>query len=156
MLYTPLLAGSAVGTLESRDIVYPTRPLSRKRNFTFHQGAAIKLDSKNKIVYARPHNEEIFSDKSNRTIADSSSVNTTPNSSEGIAMQIPYDYLIVGIGAEPATFGIPGVRENVFFLKEAIDGYRIRTKLHDLFEAASLPLRIDANRSILEQQQEYE
>jgi NADH dehydrogenase FAD-containing subunit len=25
---------------------------------------------------------------------------------------IPYDYLVVGVGAENATFGIPGVREH--------------------------------------------
>lgn len=138
MLYTPLLASSAVGTLESRDIVYPIRPLATKKNIKFYQSTAIGLDHENKMVIAKPCHEDVLNTANNDTI------------------NIPYDYLIVGIGAEPATFGIPGVNENVFFLKEAIDGYRIRTRLHDLFEAASLPIRQDPNKSIVEQQQEYE
>lgn len=30
---------------------------------------------------------------------------------------VPYDVLVIGVGAMPNTFGIPGVQEYAFFLK---------------------------------------
>lgn len=93
MLFTPLLAGSAVGTLESRSVIDPVRPLLAKKNFEFIQATAQKVDTERKVVVAKPF-------LNNR--ADL----------EGATVELPYDYLIVGVGAEPATFGIPGT----FFL----------------------------------------
>ena len=37
-------------------------------------------------------------------------------------VNVPYDQLVIAIGAEPATFNIPGVRENCMFIKEIDDG----------------------------------
>jgi NADH:ubiquinone reductase (non-electrogenic) len=45
--------------------------------------------------------------------------------------------LVVGVGAENATFGIPGVRENSCFLKEIGDAQLIRKKIMDCVERAS-------------------
>lgn len=50
-----------------------------------------------------------------------------------------YDKLIVTIGAQTNTFGIPGVRENCNFLKQVDDARRIRTAIVNCFERASLP-----------------
>lgn len=52
---------------------------------------------------------------------------------------IPYDYLVVAVGAENATFGIPGVKENACFLKEMWDAKKIRTKVMDCLETAAFP-----------------
>ena len=52
---------------------------------------------------------------------------------------LSYDYLVVACGAENATFGIPGVRENACFLKEAWDAKQIRTRLMDAIESAAFP-----------------
>jgi len=46
---------------------------------------------------------------------------------------------VVGVGAENATFGIPGVRENACFLKEIWDAKKIRRKLMDCIESAHFP-----------------
>lgn len=53
---------------------------------------------------------------------------------------INYDYLVVACGMVPSTFNVPGVREHAFFLKEASDARNVRKRLHDCFEAASLPM----------------
>ena len=33
-------------------------------------------------------------------------------------LQVPYDMLVVSVGERPATFGVPGVREHCYFMKE--------------------------------------
>jgi NADH:ubiquinone reductase (non-electrogenic) len=52
-------------------------------------------------------------------------------------VDVPYDMLVIGVGAENATFGIPGVRENSCFLKEIGDAQRIRKKIMDCVETAA-------------------
>jgi NADH:ubiquinone reductase (non-electrogenic) len=40
---------------------------------------------------------------------------------------IPYDYLVMAVGAETQTFGIPGVKENALFMKEIHDAEKVCT-----------------------------
>ena len=47
-----------------------------------------------------------------------------------------YDYLIIDTGAEPAFFGIPGVKENGFSLWSFEDAERIREHIKSMFEKA--------------------
>lgn len=35
----------------------------------------------------------------------------------GDTFTVPYDYLVVAVGSETSTFGIPGVAEHAYFLK---------------------------------------
>jgi NADH:ubiquinone reductase (non-electrogenic) len=37
-----------------------------------------------------------------------------------------YDYLVYAVGAETQTFGIPGVKERAYFMKEIKDAERVR------------------------------
>merc|ERR1712228_267593 len=53
--------------------------------------------------------------------------------------QYKYDYLIYAIGARVNDFGINGVQENAFFLKQVRDAMKIRDKIQELFERASKP-----------------
>ena len=59
--------------------------------------------------------------------------------SENPEFALPYDKLVIAVGSPCNTFGTPGVRENAVFLKEVDDALRIRAKLADLLETASLP-----------------
>ena len=52
-------------------------------------------------------------------------------------MDLKYDYLVVGVGAQPTTFGIPGVYEHASFLKEIPDAQDIRTKIMNNIEKAA-------------------
>ncbi|MDR3248527.1 MAG: NAD(P)/FAD-dependent oxidoreductase, partial [Treponema sp.] len=47
-----------------------------------------------------------------------------------------YDYLVLGAGAEPNFFGIPGVKENSFTLWSFDDAMKLRYHLDDIFEKA--------------------
>jgi NADH dehydrogenase FAD-containing subunit len=59
---------------------------------------------------------------------------------------IEYDRLVVTVGAQTNTFGIPGVREHCCFLKQVEDARRIRTAIVNCFERANLPSLTDEQR----------
>ena len=48
----------------------------------------------------------------------------------------PYDYLVIGSGAEPDFFGVPGVQENSLTLWSFDDALRIRSHIETTFERA--------------------
>lgn len=119
-LFTPLLPSCTVGTVELRSIMQPIRFITRfkSREVLFVEGNCTNIDPTNKVL----------------TVEDNSSI-----LGEISKQTISYDYLVVGVGAENATFGIPGVREHACFLKEAWDARTIRTQLADCLETASFP-----------------
>lgn len=49
----------------------------------------------------------------------------------------PFDYIVVGVGAEPEYFGIPGVQENSFPLWAFDDAIRIRHHVEHMFAKAA-------------------
>ena len=53
--------------------------------------------------------------------------------------EVPYDRLIVAVGARINTFGIPGVEEHCMYLKQIDHAKSIRKKIINLFERANLP-----------------
>lgn len=54
------------------------------------------------------------------------------------SFDLPYDHLIVAVGAINNTFGIKGVEENCNFLKSLPDAIAIKKRIIDTFELASL------------------
>ena len=88
----------------------------KKASVKYYEAEATKIDYEKKIVY----------------ISDDSDINCSISQNE-----VPFDMLVVGVGAENATFGIPGVRENGCFLKEVNDAQRIRKRIMDCCETAT-------------------
>ncbi|ERS99159.1 NADH dehydrogenase [Sporothrix schenckii 1099-18] len=117
-LFTPLLPSCTTGLIEHRSIMEPIRTIcrSKKGPVTFYEAEASSVDVTRKIVKIRD-NSDIRGDTSET--------------------EVPYDMLVVGVGAENATFGIPGVRENSCFLKEIGDAQQIRKKIMDCVETAA-------------------
>ncbi|KAL6703933.1 NADH:ubiquinone oxidoreductase [Coniothyrium glycines] len=117
-LFTPLLPSCTVGTIEHRSIMEPIRNFLRhkKASVKYYEAEATKIDYENKVVY----------------ISDQSDIKGDMSTT-----QVPFDMLVVGVGAENATFGIPGVRENGLFLKEVGDAQRIRNRIMDCCETAT-------------------
>lgn len=93
------------------------------RNILRHKKAAVKYyeAEATKIDYA---NKKVI-------IRDDSEVK-----GDRMETEVDFDMLVVGVGAENATFGIPGVRENSCFLKEVGDAQKIRKKIMDCVETA--------------------
>ena len=82
----------------------------------FYEAEATKIDYEKKLVY----------------INDDSEIKGSLSQNE-----VPFDMLVVGVGAENATFGIPGVREHGCFLKEVGDAQKIRKRIMDCCETAT-------------------
>ncbi|KAI8997307.1 hypothetical protein BDB01DRAFT_770594 [Pilobolus umbonatus] len=119
-LFTPLLPSCTVGTVDVRSLVEPTRFIARhkSRDVKVCEAECTHIDPANKVVTI----------KNNSDIAG--------NESESA---LPYDYLIIGVGAMNATFGIEGVEKYGCFLKEVWDAQKIRSKLMDCIESAAFP-----------------
>lgn len=117
-LFTPLLPSCTTGTVEHRSIMEPIRSITRHKQAAvkFFEAEATKIDPERKVVY----------------IDDNSDVKGATNKTE-----VAYDMLVVSVGAENATFGIPGVKEHSCFLKEIGDAQQIRKKIMDCVETAT-------------------
>lgn len=121
-LFTPLLPSTTVGTLEFRSVIEPVRLACPKARF--HQAFARSVDPAGK------------------TVACESAL-------DGRAFDVAYDSLVIAVGVAIQTFGIPGVRENALFLREASDARAIRQRILDCFEMASEPGLTPEERSAL-------
>jgi NADH:ubiquinone reductase (non-electrogenic) len=117
-LFTPLLPSCTTGTIEHRSIMEPIRTILRRKKASvrFYEAEASSIDPDRKVV-------KIF---------DTSEIRGKITETE-----VPYDMLVVGVGAENATFGIPGVREHSCFLKEIGDAQKIRKRIMDCVETAA-------------------
>ena len=96
----------------------PIRNILRHKKATvkYYEAEATKIDYEKRIVYAKD-DSEIKGDTMDTEVA--------------------FDMLVVGVGAENATFGIPGVREHSCFLKEVGDAQKIRKQIMDCVETAA-------------------
>mmetsp|Transcript_2244 Transcript_2244/g.5538 ORF Transcript_2244/g.5538 Transcript_2244/m.5538 type:complete len:560 (+) Transcript_2244:136-1815(+) len=127
-LYTPLLASSSVGTITLRSACEPLRALVERAaqsatSATFVRADAREIDVLGKKVLA-----------------------TTD--SDGMELELSYDKLVVAVGAQPNTFGIPGVMEHGLFLKEAEDSAKLHARLlSNLEKAAALSHQGDKYQS---------
>ena len=125
-LFTPFLPSTAVGTLEFRCIQEPVRTI--KGLSEYYQAKARAVDTEKKVVTC----EEIF---------------------KGEQFEVPYDYLVVGVGCKTNTFNTPGVSERegteVFFLKHLYHARMIRNRILECFERASSPTLSDNERKRL-------
>ena len=122
-LYTPLLAGSSVGTVALRSVCEPLRELVDR--------AAAKTASAT-FVRAEVRDVDVAGQKVSAIVDDD-----TP-------LDIAYDKLVVAVGCEPATFGIPGVVEHALFMKEQADAARLHAKILGNLERAAALLAVDA------------
>ncbi|KAF9889673.1 NADH:ubiquinone oxidoreductase [Aspergillus nanangensis] len=116
-LFTPLLPSCTTGLIEHRSIMEPIRNILRvkKANVKFYEAEATKIDYEKRVVL----------------ISDDSEIKGDISHTE-----VPFDMLVVGVGAENATFGIKGVKENSCFLKEVGDAQKIRKRIMDCVETA--------------------
>lgn len=118
-VFTPLLPSTTVGTIEFRSIIESIR--RAYPGLTFHQAVCTGIDPAKKSV-------------SCKGVAD------------GAEFDVAYDMLVVAVGMVNNTFGVPGVEEHAFFLKEVHDARLIRGRIIDCFENAAEPQRTEEER----------
>ncbi|ODV87916.1 hypothetical protein CANARDRAFT_26093 [[Candida] arabinofermentans NRRL YB-2248] len=131
-LFTPLLPSAPTGTIEPKSIVEPIRAIAKRTpgEVTFMEADATDIDVTKSTVTVKQASTEI----SGVSKQDSGSSLTT----DSFTKDLKYDYLVVGVGAQPTTFGIPGVAEHACFLKELPDSYQVKRKMLDCIEKAAL------------------
>ncbi|RLN94745.1 hypothetical protein BBJ28_00026424, partial [Nothophytophthora sp. Chile5] len=117
-LYTPLLASTTVGTLEFRSIIEPLRDSMFSHESDFHFANVRDVDPEKKLLKV----ESAISEQSRHRQYD-----------------IKYDALVLACGSRPLTFGLPGVEEHAYFLKEIHHAQRIRNRILENFEVATQP-----------------
>ena len=61
------------------------------------------------------------------------------NARKGQMFELAYDKLVIAVGCYSQTFNTPGVKENALFLKDIGDARKIRKRILECFELASLP-----------------
>jgi len=131
-LYTPLLPTCTMGSIEERSICTPIRSIIAGKA-DFIEARCEHIDPAAKTVRCgRAGNPP------NR--ADMSYERFPEHDVDGkLSFTMDYDILIYAIGAVPQTFNCPGVEEHTFMFKEVDDARKIRNKISDVFEKASLP-----------------
>ncbi|CEH14014.1 NADH-dehydrogenase (ubiquinone) [Ceraceosorus bombacis] len=71
---------------------------------------------------------------------------TWRSAEEGRQYLLPYDKLVISVGAYNRTFKTPGVRENAWFLKDVQNARSIRWRILEVFEMADHPTMSDEQR----------
>ncbi|KAI0834818.1 FAD/NAD(P)-binding domain-containing protein [Hypoxylon sp. FL0890] len=144
-VFTPLLAGTAVGTLEFRAVLEPVRRLGLDH---YHQGWADDIDFARKVIRVEANISDMADDLASRTrlILRHRLGGSTE---KGPMFDVEYDKLIIAVGAYSQTFGIEGVREHANFLRDVGDARKIRMKILQNFEKAALPITTDEDRKKL-------
>ncbi|RDW58945.1 putative pyridine nucleotide-disulfide oxidoreductase [Aspergillus mulundensis] len=145
-VFTPLLTDTAGGDLDFSHIVEPVRHPTIRVGFI--QAAARAIDLDRKMVLCEPtivksgvtltHTEE---DEGGSGVADKWESSET--------FEIPYDKLIIAVGAISRTFKTPGVKDNAIFFRDIGDSRRVRRRVRECFELAILPTTSDELRKHL-------
>ncbi|XP_061367693.1 internal alternative NAD(P)H-ubiquinone oxidoreductase A2, mitochondrial-like [Gastrolobium bilobum] len=114
MVYTPLLASTCVGTLEFRSVAEPVSriqdAIARDPNSYFFLASCTGIDTGKHEVYCE-------------------AAKNGGSAGERYQFKVAYDKLVIAAGSEPLTFGIKGVKEHAFFLREVNHAQEIRKRL---------------------------
>lgn len=126
MVFTPLLASTCVGTIESRSVTVPIvdiQPaLQQPQNF-YYAANCTTIHPDDRLVECA--------------------------SEDGLRFFVEYDQLAISTGSQGSTFGIPGVEEHTRFLRDASHSTVIRSQLVFNWNQANIPGRSPQERDRL-------
>jgi NADH dehydrogenase len=109
MLYTPLLPEAGSGTLEPRHVVVPLRQMCPHAELLL--GRVTRLDLERRVALAD-------------TLAG--------------PVEIPYERLVIALGAVPRVLPVPGLREHGVGFKDLADAIALRNRVLRQLERASI------------------
>jgi NADH:ubiquinone reductase (non-electrogenic) len=143
MVFTPLLASTACGTIELRSIAEPIR--YGRPHLSFQRGKAQTIFPDDKIVRVRAE-RPLGGDVPGAVFDHGADL---PEPPESVELDIDYDALIIAVGARNNTFNIEGVATHAQFLKELSDARAIRRTIIRNFETASFAATTAEQRASL-------
>jgi NADH dehydrogenase len=112
LLFTPMLAEVAGSSLEPSHISTPLRSSLPRTNFV--RASVESVDLENRIV----------------------KLTATPTCSEGAPRKIPYDQLVLALGAVSNYLGMADVQKHALDFKSLLDAMRVRNRVIEMFERA--------------------
>ncbi|CAM9349280.1 unnamed protein product, partial [Choristocarpus tenellus] len=163
-IFTPLLAAASVGTVDVRSITESIRMANPCVKYV--QGEVVDIQPGEKTVGARtgskglshppqplPYTRLHYWGKVAIAHASPERVDVGPMPSTDIfggdmeekpkenssLMHLKYDKLVYAVGTKTGTFGVKGVKEHCYMLKEAQDARLLRGAIVDRLEEACLP-----------------
>lgn len=110
-----------MGTLEFRSIIEPIR--TAKKELAYIQANCLSVDPEKRSILC----EDVY-----ETMENGDKLNRRK-------FHVSYDKLVIAVGGVTNTFGIPGVNEYCYMLKDLSDARKIRQRLVECFERASNP-----------------
>jgi NADH dehydrogenase len=119
LLFTPMLAEVAGSSLEATHITNPLRTSLRRTNVI--RNKAVAIDMQKRTVQLAPDVP--------LSTGTAPSVNTTGH-------EVPFDHLVLALGAVSNYLGLDHVKAMAFDFKSLGDAMRIRNHVIDLFERA--------------------
>lgn len=111
-LFTPLLPSAVTGTVEVRSILEPAR--RRLRGVRVLEAFAETVDFEQRRVSCR-------------------------GAVSGESFSVPFDVLVIAVGAAVADYGVPGVAEHTLKLASVEDARAIRRGILEQFARAEIP-----------------
>src|SRR5574338_1107397 len=112
MLFTPLLPEVCSGVLEPRHVVTPLRAMLHRSSSWPITAEVQKIDLRERMV--------------------------TVLGGDGDVHRLHYDTLGLALGAETATFGIPGIEEHAVGMKTLADAFGLRNRIIEMLERAEI------------------
>ena len=110
LLFTPMLAEVAGSSLEPSHISTPLRSTLHRTEFIRGRVATVDLDNKRVVLECE--------------------------AGESSARELPYDHLVLALGAVSNYLGLTNVQKLAFDFKSLVDAIRIRNRVIDMFERA--------------------
>ena len=104
--FNPLLPAVAVGSVETRHIVYPLREMAKHRHIRFLKNKVTAIDLARRCIHL--HNDLVLG----------------------------YDALVVALGSVTDYYGVPGAAEHTRPFKTLVDATTLRARVVELFEMA--------------------
>jgi len=124
LLFTPMLAEVAGGSLEPSHISAPLRTALRRTEFV--RGRAEGVDFGRRILTVAP-----------------------AKGGPGSAREIPFDHLVLAVGSVSNYFGAANIQKNAFDFKTLLDAIRIRNHVIEMFERADREADPEVRRSLV-------
>lgn len=122
LIFTSMLAEVVSSSIEAKHVVIPLRECVKKATFKELVVDGIDLDAK-KVKCYHPDTSEYFT--------------------------LPYDYLVLALGATTGYHGVDGADRYSFPLKNLADAMVLRSHVIDMFENADLEQDHDIRRRLL-------
>jgi len=124
LLFTPMLAEVAGGSLEPSHISTPLRPLLHRTEIV--RGSALSADLGRRTITVAPAGDTLGSER-----------------------EIPYDHLVLALGSVSNYFGAANIEKHAFDFKTLLDAIRIRNRIIEMFEHADREPDPDVRRALV-------